>query len=251
MVAKQKKKSATGTVKAMKKCEFCGKTFSRNSRLASHMSKKHGAAWEDKQKLVPTPDNPRPHQCDFCENSYVKRKDMLRHRSTKHIGYKCPECSKRYVKLKEHMLRVHNKPMQLPYQCYMCKQQYKSLQCLRSHLRAIHCDANQTFSCPLCQEVLKGRVEYQQHRKRHKYERAKLSKRICPICGKAVLVSHFSKHENTHKEGTLKCSYCEKVFREKASVRLHERTHTQERPYECEVGHRRSCAFSLISFFSF
>lgn len=237
--------------KATKKCEFCRKTFCRNSRLASHMLKKHGAVWVKKKKLVPTPDNPRPHQCDFCENSYAKRKDMLRHRSSKHIGSKCPECSERYVKLKEHMLLAHNKPLQLQFQCYLCNQQYKSSQCLQSHLRAIHCVADQTFSCPLCAEILKGRVEYQRHRKRHKYERAKLSKRICAICGKAVLVSHFSKHEITHREGTLKCSYCEKRFRTKASVRLHERTHTQERPYECEVGHLRSRAFSLISLFFF
>lgn len=216
-------------------CDVCKKSFSRKNRKESHMLKKHGIVWEKKKKLVPTMDNPRPHKCLLCEKSFVRIRLLQRHRLTKHIGWKCPECNEKFVKLKEHMLTVHNKKLQLPYECYLCKQQYKSKQRIISHMQAIHSSLNQTFRCPLCSEVLKCRDAYRRHRGRHKYERAKFNKRICDICGKVILNHHFRKHMRTHTEGHLKCSYCEKQFRTNASVRLHERTHTQERPYECEV----------------
>lgn len=236
MVAKKK------VVKTSKKpkptnnqCEVCKLIFSRSGRLALHMVKKHGIVWVKKTRLVPTPDNPRPHKCDSCDNTFIRRKHLLRHRISKHIGSKCAECDEKFVKLKEHMVTVHKKKLQLPYECHLCKQQYKSKQCIKTHMQVIHCNLNQTFQCPLCEEVMQCREVYRRHRNRHKYDRNRFNKRICEVCGKAILVSQFRKHEKTHSEGQLKCSFCEKLFKNQASVKLHERTHTQERPYECEV----------------
>lgn len=217
-------------------CEVCKQVFSRNQRLAQHLLKKHGVVWANKKKIVATPDNPRPYICDICEKTFIRRKHLQHHRVTKHIGWKCPECNMNFVKLKEHILNVHKKKMQLPYECYLCKQQYKSKLPIQTHMQAMHCNLDQQFRCPLCSEIFNSRVEYQRHRGRHKYDRGRFNKRICEKCGKKVLVSHFRNHQKTHTEGQLKCSYCEKRFRHRSSVKLHERTHTQERPYECEVG---------------
>lgn len=216
------------------KCELCKKKYSRTYRLAQHMLQKHNVVWV-KKKIVATPDNPRPFNCDDCEKTFIRRKHLMRHRISKHIGLKCTECNMKFVKLKEHMMNAHQKRLQLPFECYLCKQQYKSKQRIASHMQAIHCQLNQTFRCPLCPEVFKCRLEYQRHRAKHKYDRARFNKRICEICGKSILNSHFRNHEKTHIESHLKCSFCDKMFKNKASVKLHERTHTQERPYECEV----------------
>lgn len=219
-------------------CELCKKLFSRNYRLVAHMLKFHGIVCAKKKKLVPTPDNPRPHKCDLCEKAFVRRKLLQRHRIAKHISSTCPECNTEIVKLKlkEHMLAAHGKTLQLPYECYLCKHQYKSKLKLQTHMQAIHCDMHQLFRCPLCTEVLTSRDEYRRHRGRHKYDRSKFSKRICEKCGKEVIGSHFRNHERTHLDRSIKCSYCEKRFKYTAAVKLHERTHTQERPYECKVG---------------
>ena len=52
-------------------------------------------------------------------------------------------------------------------------------------------------------------------------------------------------HELSHK--SLSCSYCDKVFTKHIYVKLHERTHTQERPHVCPIcnkGFKRpSCLF--------
>lgn len=42
------------------------------------------------------------------------------------------------------------------------------------------------------------------------------------------------KHPN-NQDGLFKCSYCPKTFKQKESCDTHERLHTVERPFECQV----------------
>ena len=66
----------------------------------------------------------------------------------------------------------------------------------------------------------------------------------CDICAavfstKRHVRNHmFQNHKDVVREKSFKCAECEKCFRIKSILTKHMRTHTDERPYECEVGNK-------------
>jgi len=58
----------------------------------------------------------------------------------------------------------------------------------------------------------------------------------CRMCGKMFitnkkLMSHYTR---LHKKKKLRCQYCSKLFHQKKDLKMHERVHTDARPYKCE-----------------
>ena len=48
-------------------------------------------------------------------------------------------------------------------------------------------------------------------------------------------LSRLKKHMEKHSAATLQCGYCEKLLKNKCTLEIHEREHTGERPFKCEV----------------
>lgn len=66
----------------------------------------------------------------------------------------------------------------------------------------------------------------------------------CPVCGKTnikrkSMIVHIRMHENRDR---YKCAHCPRGFERLLSLQQHERQHTGERPFICEI-----CAFSFTS----
>jgi len=61
---------------------------------------------------------------------------------------------------------------------------------------------------------------------------------MCKDCGNSFLKpDHLRRHiKSTHlKQKNVKCRFCDKVFFDKYKARIHERKHTGEAPYLCQV----------------
>ena len=58
--------------------------------------------------------------------------------------------------------------------------------------------------------------------------------------------SDNKKTKSTHLEKAFSCSYCDKAFDRKDSLRTHERVHTGERPFSCSLCDKKFTVSSAL-----
>ncbi|KAI8898715.1 hypothetical protein BC833DRAFT_538868 [Globomyces pollinis-pini] len=167
-------------------CLVCDKHFNTTQQLKTH-SVVHSTE--------------RPFECEFCSQTF-KRK----HHLTDHIilhttpSEKCPICFKDVKLLKKHM-KAHED--ERPYQCTICKKQFKRKEHLKDH-SIIHENITEFYNCSICNQKFKHAYQLNFHLKNHSDDRP------------------FS------------CSQCEKTFKRKDGLKVHEKIHTQKLDYTCE-----------------
>ncbi|XP_068014231.1 telomere zinc finger-associated protein isoform X2 [Melanerpes formicivorus] len=135
----------------------------------------------------------------------------------------CPTCHKTF--LSKYYLKVHNRKENL----------------LEHEARNCVSRAEQVFSCSVCQEAFKRRVELRLHMVSHTGEMPyKCSSCAQQFMQKKDLQSHMIKLHGAPKPHA--CSTCSKCFLSRTELRLHEAfKHRGEKLFVCEeCGHRAS-----------
>ncbi|KAG5667642.1 hypothetical protein PVAND_015616 [Polypedilum vanderplanki] len=174
------------------------------------------------------------------ETSKKKRqKKLAKKRSTNEV-FQCtfPPCDKRFptkTRLLNH-LQLHSKNR--PYQCSFCGKFYKTKDCLRSHQRVVHKNAEIRVICDKCGLAFTRKPSLERH---FKAKHLKLRLFTCQLCGVSYcnassLQAHSFVHDKDNKN--FECEFCGSKFHTRSKLNRHLRCHG-EKQFECTICHRR------------
>lgn len=187
------------------------------------------------------------YECYNCDFDTTKRSDFIEHlkihpNQTKR--YSCSVCGYRTAwkfSLSRHMVSKHSD--ERPFKCLLCDYSCKVKQTLTGHMRK-HSNAK-LFSCTICGVKLRDRDSVNRHIKaiHHGIERPKNFK--CEFCDyRAISRSQIKIHERTHTgERPFACKECDYKSANPASLKAHMSTkHTIRDPFKCE-----HCEFQTLN----
>ncbi|KAJ8261602.1 hypothetical protein GJAV_G00156170 [Gymnothorax javanicus] len=134
-------------------CAFCGKSFSYESRLRTHLLKHTGE---------------KPFSCAQCGKRFTIARNLERHQHI-HWGeaaFGCPHCAKRFKRadhLKVHQ-RVHTG--ERPYRCALCGKCFRFSGDLNTHKR-VH-TGEKPYCCSLCGSRFSQLRQLKSHQRHHR-----------------------------------------------------------------------------------
>ncbi|KAE8593267.1 hypothetical protein XENTR_v10019056 [Xenopus tropicalis] len=159
----------------------------------------------------------------------------------------CSTCHKTF--LSKYYLKVHNRKHtgEKPFQCLKCGKSYFRKENLSEH-EARNCmnRTEQFFTCTLCKEIFKRRLELRVHMVSHTGEMPYK----CVSCPQQFMQKKSLQNHNIKFHGAPKphaCPTCGKCFFTRTELRLHEAfKHRGEKLFVCEeCGHRASSRSGL------
>ncbi|XP_060809239.1 zinc finger protein 25 [Amyelois transitella] len=223
------------------------------------------------------------YQCGYCDSTYPDPLDLRSHTDSNHkmerLEYKanfdfeynvklditdlvCTLCDERkddLAKLKEHLMKTHEKIIH---------------EDIKDHLQQFKLKKGEVYDCAMCSATYETFKMLKQHMNKH------YRNYTCSNCDTSFATRRsLNAHRVTHQEGSFKCDHCEKVFSNKTKKHYHEKTkhlgnrsiancpycnesfrsyyqrnqhlikvHNSETPYKCNVCDKEYALKSLLMY---
>ncbi|XP_049863526.1 zinc finger protein 429-like isoform X2 [Schistocerca gregaria] len=262
-------------------CQTCGKHFSRHSRLKKHLMKHSLETVRPKHYFT----------CSFCEEVFISEEIALKHAKIGHGNvtelhfshglidrvfllcrstfptfsrlqthkiahssenvtdsfevpsyYACTACDKSYLhwtNLTVHWKLQHDK-IKYMYHCKFCSLTFPTSWTLSNHCKHDHADMGlkaykRTFKCKICFQLFKNASDIRTHMD-HSHNSYEETKYLCETCGKvfkqkASLEPHIRSHQGLSQH---KCKLCGKTFVHQSSLSSHLRLHRGDKRHTCK-----------------
>ncbi|KAL0809406.1 hypothetical protein ABMA28_011591 [Loxostege sticticalis] len=204
-------------------CPYCSMLFKHPKRFLIH-TKWHLFGLINEQRLEIAKER---------ENRKLQRKGSRQEGPMGRRPWPCKDCDKVFNArggLESHRKRCHTNSVR---ECKMCGKTINGWGPWRAHLAA-H-DTGSGYQCPHCPKKFKYPNSLAKHKDTHLEKTHECAE--CPkkFGSQTLLKVHMKSHERAKNGASLHCSFCGKAFFDRFNMQIHERTHTNERPFVCEI----------------
>ncbi|XP_011503036.1 PREDICTED: zinc finger protein 39-like [Ceratosolen solmsi marchali] len=190
-----------GKRKRKPKVLFYEDNYETDTKGPSPKRRRRGKDWSH---IVTLPGNTVTYKCTFCEKMFKSPRGKWYHTS-------CPSG-------------------EAPFRCHLCARTFAKRSHFEYHER-MH-SGHKPFACNFCDKSFVQKSKLNRHLLIHKQQ----NDIECAECGRRFSTKQYLKnHMSIHQNNSYKCKFCPKTFTLAFNRKRHERSHSTDRPYKCDI----------------